>query len=932
MNDLFRFLMMRAAKPAADTETDKLAFSNEAKRLSHGEVHLSLARIGAAVRNSERFVASVQALRLGERVLAVMGKLGPPPVSGAKVRETVEAVLGKSASETVVSDEFKDDLARLGDSLLAMKITSSGHGADAAELIAARRAYTLIERSANTDDALHWLPMLYDAVAPPSQAASPMTEASVEADEDTGALEKLDIQLRQIDDALSHLAEMRPADLLPIVPPPNQGPPKHDEISVLPESGGASAAHSLGGFRLNTNAIGRMPVGVSQALATFDIDVRRDGLPAMTVRLEQKKAAMLRTKRGLMKTTAKKVHALGKHFLADGLAIGGAPRGRMPTGSGQVSPVGIGELLVVRQHTKAYVPGDVAHIENVLKTEKMSRETRRLERSETTFVTETETTKEEERDTQSTERFSLKRETSDTIKSDFEMKAGLAVDARYGPMVEVKATMDIASGTSEESSTKQSSEFGKDIVNRSVSKLTEKVREQRSITTISEFEEKVGHGFDNTAGNGHISGVYQWVDKLMEAQVYDYGKRLMFDVVVPEPASFYIYLTDREKAEGAKIEKPKEFTLSADDIDETTYLDSAREYGATGMEPPPALYKMLAKAWDGAPGPSADYMSKSETILIDDGYKALTAYVGRQRTTPAAEVAYFRMVLGSSTLDIESIAYHEVDMQERTGSVAVSFEGKKVFAYAVNLEILCQRTDRAMQVWQQKMHAAITQAYIARMADYERALAAAKATEGVTISGRNPSFNADFIASELKKTCISILTAQFYDAFGAVNLSVPEKYPQVNIAAADVQGSYLRFFEQAFEWERMMYFFYPYFWGLKKHWADRALLDDVDPLFGQYLRAGAARVVFPVRPGFEEAVIHYAETGELWSGGDPVDIHSSLYLPIVQEVKQSQGAPGNEVPVGEPWSFTLPTTLVKLRPDDKLPKWKKVGMLWQEED
>src|SRR5690606_26655909 len=146
----------------------------------------------------------------------------------------------------------------------------------------------------------------------------------------------------------------------------------------------------------------------------------------------------------------------------------------------------------------------------------------------------------------------------------------------------------------------------------------------------------------------------------------------------------------------------------------------------------------------------------------------------------------------------------------------------------------------------------------------------------------------------------SLVTAQFFDAFGAVNLSPAEKYPEIDIPAATTQGSYLRFFEQAFEWERMMYFFYPYFWGLKKHWEDRALLEDVDPVFGQYLRAGAARVVFPVRPGFEEAVIHYLETGSIWSGGDLPDIQSSMYLPIVEEIKESQGAPGSEVPVGEP--------------------------------
>jgi hypothetical protein len=27
-----------------------------------------------------------------------------------------------------------------------------------------------------------------------------------------------------------------------------------------------------------------------------------------------------------------------------------------------------------------------------------------------------------------------------------------------------------------------------------------------------------------------ISGVYQWVDKVLQAQVYNYGKRMLFDI------------------------------------------------------------------------------------------------------------------------------------------------------------------------------------------------------------------------------------------------------------------------------------------------------------------------------------------------------------------------------------------------------------------
>src|SRR5262249_13134632 len=150
-------------------------------------------------------------------------------------------------------------------------------------------------------------------------------------------------------------------------------------------------------------------------------------------------------------------------------------------------------------------------------------------------------------------------------------------------------------------------------------------------------------------------------------------------------------------------------------------------------------------------------------------------------------------------------------------------------------------------------------------------------------------------------------------------------YAEPNLAATAAQMPYVRFFEQAFEWEHIMYFFYPYFWGWKPAWKKHMMLDDVDPSFGDFLRAGAARVVFPVRPGFEAAVVHYLETGEIWNGGPPPDISSPLYVSIIKEIQEATGAPGDEVPVGDPWPVTLPTTLVQLRPNNDLPAWKKVG-------
>jgi hypothetical protein len=78
--------------------------------------------------------------------------------------------------------------------------------------------------------------------------------------------------------------------------------------------------------------------------------------------------------------------------------------------AGRIKPLGIGDLKVVKQTLLAYVPGEVANIENVLKGESKERKHRKLDRTETTLFTSEEETKDTERDTQTTDRFELKRE------------------------------------------------------------------------------------------------------------------------------------------------------------------------------------------------------------------------------------------------------------------------------------------------------------------------------------------------------------------------------------------------------------------------------------------------------------------------------------------------------------------------------------------
>jgi hypothetical protein len=941
MDDLFRFMLLRPANLPADDDVKVL----EPGRLDTGRGR-EVARREAVklLAGSRGIVRRTEDLQDGDVALAVRAALDAGPLDAGKLTDLVTARTGKQPADLVGDDAFTTDESRLADTLVATKLVSSSADTDARGLAAAAQGYDALRRLAGGEDPVRLRPLQMPTFGRPDDREQRYEDRRLShVDVQRGAAApapddiEADPEIRRIDHAISALGALRADDFQ--VPRESPTEPRarverlaerlnrvESELGQAPAPGGASELRVGTPWQLRSEAVDRLPAAVRDTLKELHVDASRTTVPEALQTLQEARVRTLSTK-AAYETSVDRLVQVGSSFVtaASSSDYVGSPGAPMPTGHGSITPVGIGDLLIVKQHVLRYEGGEVAHVENVLKSEVLDRETRRLDRTETTVLVESERTKEEERDNQSTDRFSLKRETDETLKSETEFKAGLQVDAKYGTFVEVKASAYFATKSSSEESTKQASEFSKDVVARSVSKVVERVLERRSTTTISEFEEKYRHGFDNTAGDGNISGVYQWVDKVLQAQVYNYGKRMLFDVTVPEPGTAFVVAQSADKAAGQEIVKPTPFTLTADQITEWNYTYYGHVYDVTGLEAPPPPVKTVSKAFDAVVPEDPHESSKSQDLAIDDGYRA--KYALFECGYWYYDGAAWSVMIGSNFVDaLANQSYF--NMSGEVGSVSVAYYGHGIRDLAATVEVFCERTERAMKAWQLKTHAAITQGYLAKQQAYESKLAEAAAAAGVVIAGRNPLWNQRIATTELRKQCITMLTAQQFESFGALELS-PQGYPQPNLARAETQMPYVRFFEQAFEWEHLVYFFYPYFWGWKPAWTHRMLLDDVDPQFADFLRAGAARVVFPVRPGFEAAVAHYLETGEIWNGGPAPDVNDPLYVPIIKEIQEAQGAPGDEVPQGDPWLVRLPTTLTKLRADDELPTWKKVGEDWQ---
>lgn len=596
----------------------------------------------------------------------------------------------------------------------------------------------------------------------------------------------------------------------------------------------------------------------------------------------------------------------------------------VPNSHGTATASGVSDLLIVKQQLVRYEAADVAHIENVLKNElKLREHILRRETEELTFR-ETELTTSEERELESTNRFEMSQETNTTIREDMALKAGLTVSGKYGPTVDFSASAEGSVSRNKEESTRAAAKFSQDVTERSSHKVTERILERSSLKVVNETIEKNNHTLNNVPGTGHISGVYQWVSKVYQAQIFNYGMRTMYDFMVSEPAAFLIFAMNRSHATAVEVTKPAPLTLRPDQINEFNYHRLVTDYYATDVQPPPEIYKTKALDFKAGGGETDKDYNHSGLITIDDGYKAIYGTVGFAGNV-WEDNAGIDVVLGNRNHRFQGGAgtsVWAVALSEETDTIPFAFDTWSYSQVAVAVEVKCIRTDRAMMKWRLDTHAKVTQAYKARLAEYDEKIAALEMEAGVAIKGKNPAMNLDLMNEEIKKHCITILTDQHFDLFDAISVGA-YSVPQLNLVENLAEGSYVRFFEQAFEWEHMTWLTYPYFWGRKSQWATKISFEDTDPLFNQFLKAGYCRVSVPVRPGFESAIDHFMITGDTWGGGPLPTISESMYLPIADEIAERLDRPGSEFPQGDPWLVRVPTTLVHLRPDDKLPRWKQ---------
>lgn len=677
---------------------------------------------------------------------------------------------------------------------------------------------------------------------------------------------------------------------------------------LTPPAPGANFTHMAltAAFSDSKLSIRRSAKELDIDLATTSAPVFADKLVRGLQRASDKLAAMM--------PESGRLTRVGSQWLATDELAFVASRGPVGTPTDDVRaarPVGIADLLIVKQKIKKYEPGEIAHVENCLVGELRRRTHERTDRLEVETLAEVETTKEEERDLQTTDKAELKQEAEQIVKSDNAVQAGMSLSASYGA-VTLSTNLSSSSSTAQQDARRQANTYSKEVVSRAVSRTMERTLARRTEKKLFQIVETNLHEFQSK--DKDVTGVYRWVNKVYDAQVYNYGRRMLYEIVVPEPAAFFKQSLAGAKSEGATLPKPQQIDFLPSNLNDGNWTRYAARYRLGTATPPPKPYVTVVVVYaKSASGPNQT-LTDAQVAEIPEGFSALAARVRVTGSYFIGNPTSIDITVGTKLLHYTTTTVEDhLRLELQVGKIPTSYSLLNVSAFAASIEITCQRTDEALRQWQIKLFGELLTAYNSLLAQFEGELDRQRQQDQAQPYGRNPLADERIIRGELRKSALTLIRRDNFSGFDAVKEDPISNGPYPDVAKADTIARSVLFFEQAFEWEQMTYRFYEYFWGRKQRWQKDLLLDDSNEEFRSFLSAGSARLILPVRPGFEKLVAHYFETGVIANDDNVPDVTSAEYLPILTEIREELKAPGEEKEYGAPWAVTVPTSLVILK-------------------
>lgn len=610
-----------------------------------------------------------------------------------------------------------------------------------------------------------------------------------------------------------------------------------------------------------------------------------------------------------------------------------------------IKRLGIADYLKVVQSVHAYVPGEVSNIENVMASELRHKSSVARDYSEITDTPSKYEETEKISDTSKTSRTDMQTEVAREIDEQQRITAHTKFSYGKGNTMKFEMGADYANNMAQHDSTRQAMMKSQEITERAMERVLSRISEERIQKIIKEYTETNVHEYDNrgkvtntdnpdAAQPKHITGVYRWIDKKMKNQIYNYGKRTMFEFMVPEPSGLHRLAQAVSKAQvlSAPVDPrtaPERLWKMQDSKSATVEQIQhwAQIYGAEIVPMPPDSKQVIHNA-AGVPQTDNDFGIDHSQFAIPDNYVAKNASFScrsaRNRGGGREGARYSEVFCSNLKGDMigrserGNINFDQsVSGLAAAGHVAFQVKGHNVRNYTIKVTVNCELSTGYIANWKTENFNTVIRAYeeaYRKFQEEQARIDAEQKEKEDEAKNRQGNFYRHMEHDTLKHNCIAYLLQDYLNTPGQETTNRADKTMEMDnfqvylTENPDQYAALAKFMEQAFEWEIMDYTFYPYYWANRKSWKEFYLSENMDPLFRSFLQAGMARIIVTVKPGFEAAVQFFLETGLIWNGGAVPVIGDPMYMSIVDEMRQPTGEPQ-----GKYWITRLPTTLTILQ-------------------
>jgi hypothetical protein len=369
------------------------------------------------------------------------------------------------------------------------------------------------------------------------------------------------------------------------------------------------------------------------------------------------------------------------------------------------------------------------------------------------------------------------------------------------------------------------------------------------------------------------------------SDLYRYGVRMTYDVVLPDPGRelrqryMEIQHIDAQLAEGFQ------FSLSPSNISAFNWKQLGDIYHAVLPAPPENRTLQVNKSvgyqppvvGEGTPWVRSNFAEELQ-LDVPDAWKLSSLVAEVEASTWTSEQIgpqRWITVIGGGVVksfDADNSGYVSGYVELRpnqlpqSGSIKINFKLRGIAAGHIQLLATVTPTDATWAAWQGRCWTTLRDAAYNDFGQKRDRLRERRAA----LQREIDAVDAVTLRRMEREQIMRLVLNWLFPGFGSINISgILDALEQPSLLDAGTwqqvmeYGEYIKFVHSAIDWDNVMVLLFPYFWDSERRQSKKLFFNHPDPQHREFIRAGAARVVLAIRPGFEQEVVSLLDQGKL---------------------------------------------------------------------